>query len=501
MPPTPAPHGITSPGRPLPIELRAPLERAYGYDLQRIRLHDAPADRSQARALGALAFASGAHIVHAGRGTVPEAHVLAHEVAHVLQSAIEPASPAVQRYESAEHQDLGDTALDDLLDFLQTEDGVRWAQARKLDAAALVRQIKADPLKAAGGKIIAGWRKTGEGGAPQPVGLTPGQVVALSGDLYGSPDAIGAAAAKPLAKKGDKNEIDKLEEAIDKERKGQLGDSNLAYQNITEGRYLKLAEINDTHFAPLNRVEWRRLHAQALNEAATAKGNEAALQHALLVDAAGGHFLTDAYAAGHLFKKNELVAAIHMHLAKQPLRTENPEVQAYAALVTATGDAEQLVVKAIHDRMNHLGFDISNARGMSWRTFGDTQLAKAPETRRIAGLALFLSRQQVYAAQRGEKPDPNEVQDLMPDDTTVQRATDQAIASIPTAAAEVQGVMYRGRSLVPSKIFWPLGPIAESNLATIANPGREKQLLDLQQVGRTTGAGPIVAPQFTLFDF
>ena len=269
-------------------------------------------------------------------------------------------------------------------------------------------------------------------------------------------------------------------EAIEKERKGELPDANKAYEEITKGRYLDLAKINDVHFAPRNRVEWRRLHDQAIAEATGAK-DDRALQHALLVDASGGHFLTDAYASGHLFDKGKLVAAIRLHLLTHPLRTENPEVQTYAGIVTLSGNADQLVLKSIHDRMNHEGFDVTNAAGMKWRTFGDALLAKAPDTSRIAALALFKSRQQIYAAQKGGKPDPKEVEALMPDDATIDRATSQAIAYIPAAAADVQGVIYRGRGLASTQFPKPLGAIIESNIDTIASPGRANQLRDLEK--------------------
>ena len=500
LPPTPAPKGVHSSGRPLPADDRHVLERAYGWNLAAIRLHDSPAERGHAHALGARAFASGSHIVHAGTGAMPDRRVLAHEVVHVVQSALVPGGPSLQRYESPEHEDIGDSGLDDLLAFLQTPEGAEWARTRGLDAEAVARQIEADPLKKAGGKIAVGMRDVGEDGARERVSLTPGQIIALSGDFYSVPDAIAAAASKPLAKAGDKNEIDELQEAIEMERKGQLADANQTYDDLTGGRYLRLAKMNDEHFAPKNRTEWRRLHDQALAEAAAGAG-PTSLNHALLLDAGGGHFLTDAYASGHLFRKNELLAAIRMHLATNPLRTENSEAQTYAAIVAWSGNDDQLVLKNIHDRMNHEGFDVTNARGMKWRTFGDALLAKAPETQRIAALAVFTSRQQVYAANRGEKPDPKEVEDLMPDDATLDRATLQAIAYIPAAAADVQGLMYRGRKLAGTQFPAPFGAIIESNLATIANPGRNRQLADMEEASRTTNLGPRLAPQFTIFDF
>ncbi len=505
LPPTPPADGLHSTGRPLPDGPRATLEQAFGWRLDAVRLHDAPAERGQAHAIGARAFASGAHIVHAGPGPQPEPHVLAHEVAHVVQSATTPAPPRVQRYEAPEHADLGDQALDDLLAFLRTPDGVAWAKKRGLDAAELVAALEADPLRKAGGKIRVGKRTVGTGpGAPQEtVELSPGEIIAMAGDLYASPEGIATAATQPLDKPGAKNEIDKLRETIVKERKGEVSDPNKAYEDITGGRYLKLAKQNDEHFAPRNRQEWRRLHEQALAEAKAAKTDEA-LQHALLVDAAGGHFLTDAYAAGHLFRKNELLAAIRLHLAKNPLKTQNPEAQTYAGVVTASGNADQLVLKNIHDRLNREGFDVTNAAGMAWRTYGDAQLAKAVDTQRIAALAVFKSRQQVYAAKNGQSPNPDDVQALLPDDATLDRATQVAISYIPQAAspAEIQGLMYRGRNLASGQFPWPLGPIIQSNLSTIADPGRDKRLWEMEQsAAANPSAGKQLAPQFTVGTF
>jgi hypothetical protein len=483
----------------MPEPVRSRLEHAFCYDLGEVRLHDeAPAQRLSRR-IGSAAFASGDHIAVAGPRFAPGRadgdHILAHEVAHVIQTAQHPSAPAVHAYESREHVELGDAGLDDLLTFLETDAGVKWAKEHNLDAAKLAAQIKADPLKKAGGKIIAGTRQVGD--KNEAVGLTPGEIIALSGDFYKTPDAIANAANQQLAKVGDKNEIDKLREAIEQERKDQLKDANATYDAITKGRYLDLAQKNDTHFAPLNRAEWRRLHEQAMGEAATSKGEEQ-LQHALLLDTAGCHYLTDAYASGHLFRKNEVLAAIHSHLNASPLRMQNPEAQSYAAVVNLLGKADQVILKVIHDRMNGEGFDVENDKGMKWKTFGDARLGDASDTRRIASLAVFMSRQQIYAERRGEKPEPGEVEALTPNASTIERATRQAIAYVPAAAADVQSLTYRERGVVALQLPPLLGPIVKSNLETITWPGRERQLLELQQQSESGNFGTRLAPQFTL---
>ena len=73
-------------GRPLDAAVRTPMERAFGRDLSRVRLH---ADSAVAGEIGAHAFTVGQH-VHLGVGA-PSAgspagdRLLAHELAHVVQ--------------------------------------------------------------------------------------------------------------------------------------------------------------------------------------------------------------------------------------------------------------------------------------------------------------------------------------------------------------------------------------------------------------------------------
>ena len=150
-------------------------------------------------------------------------------------------------------------------------------------------------------------------------------------------------------------------------------------------------------------------------------GNDDMYQEALGMDAAGGHFLTDAFASGHLMDSTKVQAAIQNYLLTNPIRTKNPEMQTVVAGVQAAGLAVSLTLKNIHDRMNAEGFEVTNAQGMKWRTYGDNHLKNAVETQRVAAYAVFVSRQQINQARNGELPDPNEVLALLPDATTVDR--------------------------------------------------------------------------------
>ena len=98
--PTEDPFGLhlaPSSGRPLPEELRERFEASLGTPLADVRLHTDDASAQAARRLGAVAFATGTD-VHFGAGQYDPArargqHVLAHEVAHVVQQR---GAPAVQ---------------------------------------------------------------------------------------------------------------------------------------------------------------------------------------------------------------------------------------------------------------------------------------------------------------------------------------------------------------------------------------------------------------------
>ena len=80
---------LRSPGQPLDAASRAFFEPRFGHDFSRVRVHADARAAESARAVNALAYTVGRDIVFANRssipGTVEGAHVLAHELAHVVQ--------------------------------------------------------------------------------------------------------------------------------------------------------------------------------------------------------------------------------------------------------------------------------------------------------------------------------------------------------------------------------------------------------------------------------
>lgn len=123
------------------------------------------------------------------------------------------------------------------------------------------------------------------------------------------------------------------------------------------GRYLKLAEDNQDHFAPYSYKAYQVGHGLAIEKALeasradTAEQRDRLLVEAYAMDAFAGHFLTDSFAAGHM---------------RVP-RIKLPEV----TFLPVIGS---LLTKYMHDEDNENGLWVTNGFGDKWQAFGDGSL-------------------------------------------------------------------------------------------------------------------------------
>jgi hypothetical protein len=100
---------LASSGRPLNTTLQQKMERRFGHDFSRVRVHSGAAAEQSAREVNANAYTAGHNIVFgAGRfmpGTHRGRHLIAHELTHVVQQAgsratgiqRQPADPQLQQ--------------------------------------------------------------------------------------------------------------------------------------------------------------------------------------------------------------------------------------------------------------------------------------------------------------------------------------------------------------------------------------------------------------------
>jgi hypothetical protein len=207
--------------------------------------------------------------------------------------------------------------------------------------------------------------------------------------------------------------------------------------------YLQLAADNAGHFAPgggwaraVRRSHWsqfRRYHREALTRA---RGAGTVPDEAIAVNGFACHFLTDAFAAGHLFNKREMLERIQAAwnrqdtsglvfretaftegVARRVLRhpVAGPRLNAYWLQLIEWGPITErrfseflwqmaqrewgefgnVLLKLVHDRLNHaieddpgLQIEVANARGDTWSLPGDGTLRASPDTTRIMRAAV-----------------------------------------------------------------------------------------------------------------
>ena len=287
----------------------------------------------------------------------------------------------------------------------------------------------------------------------EPVEMSQGELIALA-DFYATPEDMMHAP---------KVELEALVEDIRRDKDARMGVpgaepvSTKEWQDDLvdrpEGKgYLDLLADNEGHFGPPtsggaggedHRSLFFRNHLKALQAAhAQASTTKTVPEAATILNGFACHFLTDAFSAGHLFNKAEMLTrvaaawnAIDEHLGPDQ---HNSFTDSVAAIVmTNPESAEQLshyrldletivgvqditaanlskllmamawgrptdfynvILNLVHDRLDHSvsdpqhGIEAQNARGDTWTTMaGDDTLKQSPETLRISKAAVAQS--------------------------------------------------------------------------------------------------------------
>jgi hypothetical protein len=186
--------------------------------------------------------------------------------------------------------------------------------------------------------------------------LTYGEVVALAGDYYATPDELTAELTPAVA------------EAI---RGVTPQDEGTFLLNTHRGwfDYAMLANENQDHFAPRSWARYAQHHFEALQLALDRE-----LDAALVRNAFADHFLTDAFASGHLRVPRD-------------------------GLVGLSG---ALPTRKMHDEENVQGLWVQSASGFVWRSYGDDHLGTNPVHLTLTAFAVGLSLQRIFKAYRME---------------------------------------------------------------------------------------------------
>jgi hypothetical protein len=301
------------------------------------------------------------------------------------------------------------------------------------------------------------------------VDLTQGEINALA-DLYGSVDALKAA---------DPTELINLRTLIRKQQANPGSVSEADWDRASGGRYNKLNLKNSSHFSPQNaalvppqagtpagvdnRATFIKNHGEAIVWAARAwqavnhpiglpspEEQKKFLNNATISSGFAEHFLMDAFSAGHLFNKDDVLnliqtnlnalkkdqlAGVFMGVANNAWAKNSAFISKYQAksyrvwwdlknadrfksLLEGIYDepegkdaVDSSIVKAAHDRLNTndaggglIGVPVENDFGQ-WVLSGDTTLASSPDTQKWIDKALEQARANVQAVEANTTQD------------------------------------------------------------------------------------------------
>lgn len=212
-----------------------------------------------------------------------------------------------------------------------------------------------------------------------------GELVALSGDFYETPDDLFEEKSSLIPWLYESNDLSDLRKIfatelqwIEQRRKGGAS-TTYPEENITLAwnakSYVELALRNTDHFGWHNIVAYCKYHTEALRLAHSARGVEKcpAFRRALFTNAFADHFLTDGFAAGHI-------------------RIPRAEIRDWANAKGLSEKVAGALSKLLHDQDGHInlhslhcevdenaraatdGLYVKDSTGTSWHTYCDGQL-------------------------------------------------------------------------------------------------------------------------------
>lgn len=214
------------------------------------------------------------------------------------------------------------------------------------------------------------------------VELSYGEIAALSGDFYASPEDLFDEKPAPIPWMYEQNDLSDLRKAfateldwIKRENRG----ANVGYPNNNIAfawnakSYVELALDNTDHFGWHNVLAYCRYHKKAIECALSARSEsieDEGFRRALYYNGFADHFLTDGFAAGHI-------------------RVPRQQIRDWASKVGYNEKLAGLLSKLLHDQDGHVstlhahgegrlssdeGLPVRNARGVDWSTRCDGQL-------------------------------------------------------------------------------------------------------------------------------
>ena len=246
---------------------------------------------------------------------------------------------------------------------------------------------------------------------PNGVNLSVGDIIALAGDYYGI-------ANKPISFGKDENDrknrfldayrtlayskrrkirnileiiqgqLKSIDEAMAQGNPEYVGVQRYKWKEVLKALYytklnvVRLSEMSFDHMEENTLIAHQAGHILAMEAAARAhylqdpKQKYAQLAYAYSLELFACHFLTDHFASGHI---------------------RTPSVALHYEFGTEIGG---LLASIMHNEENAVGLNVTNARGDSWKSYGDARLFESynKKTREITIEALKIVINEVYSA-------------------------------------------------------------------------------------------------------
>jgi Domain of unknown function (DUF4157) len=612
----------TSPGVPRRAEgdpglsrLMDRLGRAYAADFSSVQVHT-ESSRVPSEAL-AVTQGDDIHISrgHFAPGTRGGDILIAHELAHVLQQ---------RRGGAIVARDVTEADAD-----IAASAAVRGGRARVLlGAPAGPQHYEAWEHRELGDAFGGSERKVT---LPNGITLTYGQIIALSGDFYRSPEALLRSSATEMQKILDIMERESRQAQPHAAPDGgisyapsgeQVNQNNADYELATTGHtrllgsddpllgeadqpggphgtvsggehiesdapsaeagFISLATSNPSHFSSSNiRQNWIAKHQLALDlarqawlagppgstpapldtgDAVTASGGgpapsvrggqrsaaqasagppldptttaaapgrpdpaavptKAGTTAVISPDADGGlkaeawvaagfsdHYLTDAFAAGHLvsgdrsiyqgFYTNHKAAIIDACIRCASADQAPLAVQGFIAAIGPFLDklAGNLLLKVVHDYYNGQGVRVRNALGQEWTTFGDAHLGGHRETIAMASLASKASRDAVEdVLTTGRTKRAYAALDYIPDIARIGNGEWESIETFAKDSRVWNPVL--APALSPDPAANPLYKLAKGNIGPVVSVGARQAGRAIVKGAKAAGRAVVNIPE------
>ncbi|MBB4634916.1 eCIS core domain-containing protein [Longimicrobium terrae] len=434
---------LRTPGQPLDAGVRAAMEPRFGHSFADVRVHaDGDAAHSAAQ-VGAQAYAVGPHVVFGAGRYAPHTpggqHLLAHELAHVVQAGPGPA-PLRPRLEVGSSTDPAEVEAERAARTVTAGGAARVAAG---GGAPALRRFEEHEHKSLGDTAYGGALVNAGGDQPgTEFLLTFGDMVMLSGDYF-SPEELSDFASRPGTGGNGRGTRDEIVYAMawvnaknphQRDARFAAGGQWASFQAgadvvaAVQERYNRRGAANDPHFVspvaggavppgtpPASAGgNYRALHEAALEMAYDSGRAGTPLARALAREAAAQHYLSDAFSAGHLLTAITSIRAYwggryplfwYNLLHKIGLDTATA-MNAQSAAITNVlsvsflygrimGDINamaaslppitlgDMVARVFHDWDNEHGVDVGGGRTV----FGDNQLDNPAPSNATRGLA------------------------------------------------------------------------------------------------------------------